>query len=67
MQDIILGSLVYISPFLKVVFVGVFLWLILRGFYKKQLYSGKLWHPNIIDISIMVIVIYIVHLVGGFL
>ncbi|MGL4208229.1 MAG: DUF1656 domain-containing protein [Candidatus Adiutrix sp.] len=63
MPDVILGSLVFVPPFFAILFAGFFLWLFVRGFYRSALYKSDLWHPALIDVSVMAICFYATHLI----
>ena len=62
MPNLIFGALVFVPPFFAVMFIGFFLWLFVRGFYRLPLYKSRLWHPALIDISVMVGCFYLTHL-----
>lgn len=63
MKDLVFGSLIFLPGAFKVFIVGFFIWLIVRGFYKDQLYAGDIWHPNLVDISIYFVSLYVSHLI----
>lgn len=67
MKDLVFGSLIFLPGIVKVLFLGFFIWLFLRGFYRKRLYSGLIWHPNLVDISIYFVSLYLSHLILIFL
>lgn len=62
MKDWVFGDLLFISPFMLPLMVGIAGWLMLRGLYAPTLYSGLLWYPNIIDIGVLFLSIYTCHL-----
>lgn len=61
MSDIVLGGLIFIPPFFRPFLLGFVLWLVSRGIYAKAVYRGFFWHPNLIDISLLFIWVYISH------
>ncbi|HIW05914.1 MAG TPA: DUF1656 domain-containing protein [Candidatus Ignatzschineria merdigallinarum] len=63
MTELVLGSLVFLPGILKVLVLGFFIWLLARGFYRKKLYSSGIWHPNLVDISIYFVSLYVSHLI----
>lgn len=67
MRDLVFGALVFLPGFVKVLVLGFFVWLLLRGFYRKRLYAGDIWHPNLVDISVYFISLYVSHLIFLFL
>ncbi len=67
MKDLVFGALVFLPGIVKVLVLGFFVWLLLRGFYRKKLYSGAIWHPNLVDISVYFISLYVSHLIFLFL
>lgn len=63
MTDLVFGSLIFLPGILKVLILGFFIWLFARGFYRKKLYAGTIWHPNLVDISAYFVSLYISHLI----
>ena len=57
MSDLVIGSSLYFPPIFKVLFWGTLLWLIVHRLSREWLYSGKVWHPLLIDLSLFVITI----------
>lgn len=52
LQDLILGASVYFPPLFKAVFVGFFIWLIAHRLLRDWMYSGEIWHPTLMDLSL---------------
>ncbi len=67
MTDLVFGALVFLPGIVKVLILGLFIWLFVRGFYRKALYSGDIWHPNLVDISIYFLSLYLSHFIFLFL
>lgn len=67
MHDLVFGSLIFLPGIVKVLILGLFIWLIIRGFYRNKLYSSGLWHPNLIDLSVYGISLYMSHCIFLFL
>lgn len=65
MSDIVFGGLIYIPSFFKAFLGGFALWLIVRGGYSKALYSGFWKHPNLIDVCLLILWIYVGHCMIG--
>lgn len=63
MHDVVFGSLVFLPGIVSVLILAFFMWLLVRGFYRKKLYSSNIWHPNLVDISVYFIILYISHLI----
>lgn len=51
-QDLILGASIYFPPLFKAVLVGFFIWLILHHLLRDWMYSGEIWHPTLMDLSL---------------
>jgi len=54
MVELILFSGYYLSPFVRFFLIGLFIWLLLRQFYNRNLYEGGYIHPYFTDICLLV-------------
>ncbi|HEE9786334.1 TPA: DUF1656 domain-containing protein [Enterobacter soli] len=52
LQDLIVGASVYFPPLFKAVFVGFFIWLVVHRLLRDWMYSGEIWHPMLMDLSL---------------
>ncbi|MEP9343159.1 DUF1656 domain-containing protein [Enterobacter roggenkampii] len=52
LQDLIFGTSVYFPPLFKAVLVGFILWLIAHRLLRDWMYSGEIWHPMLMDLSL---------------
>nr|WP_276518101.1 DUF1656 domain-containing protein [Enterobacter hormaechei] len=52
LQDLIVGASVYFPPLFKAVMVGFVIWLIARRLLRDWMYSGEIWHPMLMDLSL---------------
>lgn len=52
LQDLILGASVYFPPLFKAGFIGVFIWLALHRLLRGWIYSGEVWNPTLMDVSV---------------
>nr|WP_174270550.1 DUF1656 domain-containing protein [Shimwellia blattae] len=55
LQDLLFGASVYFPPVFKAVGAGFFIWLILHRLFREWIYSGEIWHPRLLDLSLFVI------------
>ncbi|WP_428946290.1 DUF1656 domain-containing protein [Pantoea sp. FN060301] len=55
MTDLIFGASVYFPPLFKAVLLGFFLWLLLHRLLRDWIYSGEIWHPTLLDLSLFVL------------
>ncbi|MBJ3814019.1 DUF1656 domain-containing protein [Shimwellia pseudoproteus] len=55
LQDLLFGATVYFPPAFKAVCLGFFIWLILHRLFREWIYSGEVWHPTLLDLSLFVI------------
>lgn len=53
--DLVLGSSLYFPPLFKAVLTGFFIWLVLHSLLRDWMYSGELWHPTLLDLSIFIL------------
>lgn len=52
LTDLIVGSSVYFPPVFKAVLAGFVIWLLLHQLLREWIYSGEVWHPTLMDLSI---------------
>lgn len=52
LQDLVVGASVYFPPLFKAVFVGFFIWLVVHRLLRDWIYSGEIWHPTLMDLSL---------------
>jgi hypothetical protein len=55
LQDLIFGASVYFPPLFRAVLVGFFIWLVAHRLLRGWIYSGEVWHPTLMDLSLFVI------------
>lgn len=53
--DLVFGASLYFPPLFKAVLLGFFLWLILHPLLRDWMYSGEVWHPTLLDLSIFIL------------
>lgn len=53
--DLVLGSSLYFPPLFKAVLTGFFIWLVLHPLLRDWMYSGEVWHPTLLDLSIFIL------------
>lgn len=52
LQDLVIGASIYFPPLFKAVLLGFFIWLILHRLLRDWMYSGEIWHPTLMDLSL---------------
>ncbi len=52
LRDLIVGASVYFPPLFKAVMVGFVIWLIAHRLLRDWMYSGEIWHPMLMDLSL---------------
>ncbi|BDH46127.1 DUF1656 domain-containing protein [Salmonella enterica subsp. enterica serovar Choleraesuis] len=52
LRDLIVGSSVYFPPVFKAVILGFIIWLLLHRLMREWMYSGEVWHPTLMDLSL---------------
>nr|WP_024967954.1 DUF1656 domain-containing protein [Pantoea sp. IMH] len=55
LTDLVFGASVYFPPLFKAVLLGFFLWLLLHRLLRDWMYSGEIWHPTLLDLSLFVL------------
>ncbi|ELW8185884.1 DUF1656 domain-containing protein [Yersinia enterocolitica] len=59
LSDLVLGASIYFPPIFKAVMLGFVLWLLIHHMLRNWIYSGDIWHPILMDLSIFVIAVSI--------
>ncbi|AIN20005.1 MULTISPECIES: DUF1656 domain-containing protein [Yersinia] len=57
LSDLVLGASIYFPPIFKAVILGLVLWLLIHHVLRNWIYSGDIWHPILMDLSIFVIAV----------
>ena len=52
LQDLVVGASIYFPPLFKAVILDFFIWLILHHLLRDWMYSGDIWHPTLMDLSL---------------
>lgn len=52
LQDLVIGASVYFPPLFKAFALGFLLWLFIHRLLRERIYSGEIWHPLLMDLSI---------------
>ncbi|POT57484.1 hypothetical protein C3432_05850 [Citrobacter amalonaticus] len=52
LQDLVIGASVYFPPFFKAFALGFVIWLCIHRLLRDRIYSGEIWHPLLMDLSI---------------
>ncbi|WP_336220464.1 DUF1656 domain-containing protein [Citrobacter amalonaticus] len=52
LQDLVIGASVYFPPLFKAFALGFLLWLFIHRLLRDPIYSGKFWHPLLMDLSL---------------
>lgn len=59
MKDLTLGGVIFFPQLIWVVFLGFFCWLLVRVIYRNIIFNGYFWHPNLIDVGVLFLCIYL--------
>ena len=52
LQDLMIGASVYFPPVFKAFVAGFLLWLVVHRLLRDWIYSGEIWHPMLMDLSL---------------
>lgn len=55
LKDLVFGASLFFPPLFKAVLIGFFFWLLLHPLFRDWLYSGEIWHPTLMDLSIFIL------------
>ncbi|MBK5072783.1 DUF1656 domain-containing protein [Budviciaceae bacterium CWB-B4] len=57
LSDLVFGASLYFPPIFKALFLGFIIWLLVHRVIRDWLYSGDIWHPTLMDLSIFIIAV----------
>ncbi|EHJ4100632.1 TPA: DUF1656 domain-containing protein [Escherichia fergusonii] len=55
LQDLVIGASVYFPPIFKAFAVGFIIWLVIHRLLREWIYSGEIWHPLLVDLSLFIL------------
>lgn len=55
LQDLVIGASVYFPPIFKAFTVGFIIWLVIHRLLREWIYSGEIWHPLLMDLSLFIL------------
>lgn len=55
LTDLVFGASLFFPPLFKAVLSGFFIWLLLHPLLRGWMYSGNIWHPTLMDLSLFVL------------
>lgn len=55
LPDLVLGASLYFPPMFKAFLLGFVFWLLIHRVLRDWIYSGEVWHPTLMDLSLFVI------------
>jgi hypothetical protein len=55
MSDLVVGASLYFPPLFKVLFCSLLGWLVIHRLSRGWLYSGRFWHPLLVDLSLFIL------------
>lgn len=55
LTELVFGASLFFPPIFKAVLAGFFLWLLIHPMLRSWIYSGKVWHPTLFDLSLFIL------------
>lgn len=55
LTDLVFGASLFFPPLFKAVLLGFFFWLLIHPLLRGCIYSGDVWHPTLMDLSLFVL------------
>lgn len=55
LNELVFGASLYFPPLFKAVLLGFFFWLLLHPLVRDWIYSGEIWHPTLLDLSLFIL------------
>lgn len=60
LQDLVIGASLYFPPFFKAFACGFIIWLVAHRLLRDWIYSGEIWHPLLMDLSIFTLCVCVI-------
>ena len=54
-SDLIVGASLYFPPMFKAFLLGILIWGVIHRLLRNWIYSGEVWHPTLMDLSLFVL------------
>ncbi|WP_336698782.1 DUF1656 domain-containing protein [Pantoea dispersa] len=55
LTDLVFGASLFFPPLFKAVLLGFLFWLLIHPLLRGWIYSGDVWHPTLMDLSLFVL------------
>ena len=55
LTDLVFGASLFFPPLFKAVLLCFFFWLLIHPLLRGWMYSGDIWHPTLMDLSLFVL------------
>ncbi|KQN53546.1 DUF1656 domain-containing protein [Erwinia sp. E602] len=55
LSDLVFGASLYFPPLFRAVLLGFFFWLLVHPLLRDWIYSGEIWHPTLLDLSLFIL------------
>ncbi|AXU95331.1 MAG TPA: hypothetical protein DD850_13840 [Erwinia persicina] len=55
--ELVFGDSLFFPPLFKSVLLGFFFWLLIHPLLRDWMYSGEIWHPTLLDLSVFILCI----------
>lgn len=55
LSDLVFGASLYFPPLFRSVLLGFFFWLLVHPLLRDWIYSGEIWHPTLLDLSLFIL------------
>ncbi len=55
LTDLVIGDMLFFPPIFKSFLLGFFIWLLIHPLLREKIYSGQVWHPTLLDLSLFII------------
>ena len=55
LTDLVFGASLFFPPLFQAVMLGFFFWLLIHPLLRGWIYSGEVWHPTLMDLSLFVL------------
>ncbi len=59
LPDLIVGASIYFPPIFKAFLLGLLIWAGVNRVLRDWMYSGEVWHPTLMNLSLFILSIFV--------
>ncbi|HBV76133.1 MULTISPECIES: DUF1656 domain-containing protein [Vibrio] len=59
LSDLVVGASIYFPPMFKAFLLGLFIWAGVNRMLRSWMYSGEIWHPTLMNLSLFILSVFV--------